>query len=310
MALDTEQIDRALARRAPLAPRTGGLRLIHAKADDLPGLVVERHGTALLLRHAAHLEPERETLADLLTDRLEDIRTVHAQLMRRSAEELRPALLLRGEPLATDAWAREQDLRYRVILGRGAGTGIFLDMREHRQAFARECAGGRSVLNLFSYTGLISVAARLAGASEILSVDAHRPYLDVYRENLALNGIDPKAGDTPAYQDDVMQVTARLVRRNKRFDAIFCDPPTRGRMAGARPFSEKRDYEELMARVLNLLAPEGVAYFASHALDVSPAGFRQRILRASRDAAVSVDLEERKPPLPLDFPWRGARWRT
>ncbi len=61
-----------------------------------------------------------------------------------------------------------------VSLEEGLNTGLFLDQRKNRAELMQRVAG-KSVLNLFSYTGAFSVAAAAAGASSVTSVDFFTP---------------------------------------------------------------------------------------------------------------------------------------
>ncbi len=185
----------------------------------------------------------------------------------------------------------EGGLKFLVNLRDYLDTGLFLDHRPLR-AHVRDLARGKRFLNLFCYTGSVSVYAAAGGASETVSVDLSQTYLDWAARNLALNGFDQAQhrlvwADAPGY----------LQTHSGMFDLIFVDPPTFSNSKRAEDFDVQRDH----ARLLNLcgerLLPNGTILFSNNfrrfKLDeVALAGF------AIRD--ISTDT------IPFDFK-RNAR---
>lgn len=141
-------------------------------------------------------------------------------------------------------------------------TGLFLDHRKTRGMVAAECEG-KSVLNLFCYTGSFSVYAGAAGASNTLGVDLSATYLEWARANLELNGLDRNRNRLR--RGDVMEVLRDLRGQGERFDIAVVDPPTFSnskRMEGV--FDVQRDHVELLEAVHAVLAPKGVVYFSTN----------------------------------------------
>jgi 23S rRNA (cytosine1962-C5)-methyltransferase len=156
----------------------------------------------------------------------------------------------------------EGGLRFEVCLDRYLDTGLFLDHRETR-GLVRERAAGRSVLNLFAYTGSFSVYAAAGDALASLTVDMSRTYQDWTRRNFLLNGVDPErhrllCADVLTFLDDAMA-------RGARFDLIVLDPPSFSNSKRMQEtFDVQRDHPRLLLRCLQLLAPDGELYFSNN----------------------------------------------
>jgi 23S rRNA (cytosine1962-C5)-methyltransferase len=133
------------------------------------------------------------------------------------SESLAPSGPVRGEPAPDPLVIHESGLAYRVRLGDGLKTGIFLDQRENRRR-VRELARGKHVLNLFAYTCGFTVAAAAGGALSSVSVDASKGALERGKENLEENGLF-----SPAHalvDDDVFSWLKFAGKRNERYDLV------------------------------------------------------------------------------------------
>src|SRR5204863_2023231 len=120
-------------------------------------------------------------------------RGVYEQRRTRSlaGEAPKPAELVRGAAAPVELEVSEGPLRFWVDVTAPLSTGLFLDLRAGRRAVAA-WSRGRRVLNLFSYTGAISVHAKHGGASEVVAVDVSQKGHARARKNFALNGFDPE----------------------------------------------------------------------------------------------------------------------
>ncbi|RZU46885.1 23S rRNA G2445 N2-methylase RlmL [Fluviicoccus keumensis] len=138
-------------------------------------------------------------------------------------------------------------------------TGLFLDHRPMRQKIAAEVQG-KSFLNLFAYTGSVSVHAALGGAKQTVTVDLSNTYLDWARKNFAVNGISPT--NHRFEEADVMEW---LHRCRETFDVIFIDPPTFSNSKKMRDvFDVQRDHVELLTLAMRHLKEDGVCYFSNN----------------------------------------------
>ena len=184
------RIEQALALRRGPVLQDAALRLVHGEADRLPGLIVDRYGSTLVVQVlSAGIERWRDVLADSLIEQ-----TGCARIYERSDAEVReleglPARTgaMRGDAPAVPLEIVEHGLRYAVDVIGGQKTGFYLDQRDNRRRI-RELAAGREVLNCFCYTGGFSLAALAGGALSVVSVDSSGPALEFARRNTQANG--------------------------------------------------------------------------------------------------------------------------
>lgn len=212
-------------------------------------------------------------------------------------ETLAPAHAVRGDDAPEEFTVRERGLTYRVRLGDGLSTGIFLDQRENR-AKLRELAKGRSMLNLFAYTCPFTVAAAAGGASRTVSVDVSQSSLEWGKRNLAENGLDGPAHVFVAA--DVFGWIEGARARRDRFDLIALDPPSYSTAKGSR-FSAESDYKRLAASCFALLAPGGTLLACTNHKGIVRMKFRRWLHEAARDAKREL-VKLRDLPEPADFP--------
>jgi 23S rRNA (cytosine1962-C5)-methyltransferase len=195
---------------------------------------------------------------------------------------------------------RERGLRFRVNLEDYVDTGLFPDHRETR-ARVRRGAEGRSVLNLFAYTGTFSAVALAGGAAHVTSVDLSRTYLAWAQANLRANRL-PLERHEPA-REDAFAFLAQAARHGRRWDLVIVDPPSFSTAGGpeGRGFDVRRDHPALLERVRRVVSADGVVIFSTN---------HQRFLPAL--AGLDFDAQETtEETVPPDFRNRGVHrsWR-
>lgn len=154
---------------------------------------------------------------------------------------------------------KEYQAEYLVNLHDYLDTGLFLDHRPLRQIITKS-AEGKKVLNLFSYTGSISVAAALGGASKVTSVDMSSTYMNWAKKNFEQNNI-PLTNHT-FIVDSALEY---LEKASQRFDIIVLDPPTFSNSKNMEEdFEVEKDQVFLIKHCLRLLDPNGVLYFSNN----------------------------------------------
>lgn len=156
---------------------------------------------------------------------------------------------------------QENGLRFIVNLSDYLDTGLFLDHRVTREKVKVE-AKDKKVLNLFSYTGSFSVYAAAGGASEVVTVDLSKTYLDWAKRNMQLNGfIDPVK-----YKFIQANVSKYLGSIEKNyFDVIILDPPTFSNSKRMDDILDiQRDHVKLINDCLEGLTPGGKIYFSTN----------------------------------------------
>ncbi len=155
----------------------------------------------------------------------------------------------------------EGSLKFLVNLERYLDTGLFLDHRPLRKFLLDNCQD-KKVLNLFCYTGSLSVAAAMGGA-EVVSIDMSRTYLDWAYENFLLNKIDPKKHTF--YQADVLKELNVRKDNHEKYDMILLDPPS---FSNSKRMEDdldiERDHPIIIRDCMNLLHLDGTLYFSTN----------------------------------------------
>ncbi len=269
------RLSRALALRDQLydAPF---YRLVHAEADGLPGVIIDRFGdTAVIQPNAAW--------ADLLYDEMcralmgvTGIKTIvkSASGRARTLEGLDDqGGVTHGEVSGPIAVPMNGATYMADLLG-GQKTGLFFDQRPNHAMFQRLAKGG-SVLDVFSHVGGFGLAALAGGATSALAVDGSAPALDLAGQGA--QAMDA-AARFEARRGDAFDVMTALAEEGRKFDAVVCDPPA---FAPAKPALDAglRAYEKV-ARLACPLVKEGgylVLCSCSHAADLEK--FRASSLR-------------------------------
>jgi 23S rRNA (cytosine1962-C5)-methyltransferase len=287
-------------RQRLLPPETDAFRLLFGEGDGLPGIVVDVYaGFAALVSYSPALTQVVSWVARALSSRPE-LRGVYERVTRRKdrASELRH---LSGEQAPEPLLAREQGLRYEVDLEAGQKTGLFLDHRDNRR-YLRELCAGRSVLNLFAYTGAFSVSCAAGGASKVTSVDIAAPAIAAAARNFALNALPASLHEgIPA---DVFEYLSGAQRRGQRWDIVIADPPS---FASSRSelFGALRAYKKLHTAALAVLNPGGLYAAASCTAQVSPDAFRQTLAEGATRAGQRLTIVHEAAHAP-DHPYAAG----
>ncbi len=286
--IDAAWVHRRIAAAAALRARVCDSpfhRLVHAEADQLPGLVVDRFGdVAVVQANAAAMD----RLLPEITAALLDLLPLRAVVGRNdSAARLQEGLpqhvsALHGE--AATAEVVEGGVRFGVDLLAGQKTGFFFDQRPNRDRVAALAQGAR-VLDVFCHTGAFGLRAAAAGADAVTLVDSSAPALERAMAAAAANGL----AAVSATRGDAFDVMTALAAAGERYDVVVCDPPA---FAKSRKDAEAglRAYQRMARLAAPLVAPGGFLFVAScshHApLDAFTGQVAAALHRARRDARV------------------------
>lgn len=297
----------AMRSELGLTPATDAYRLVHAESDGLPGLVVDRYGDWLAVQFLTlGVEVRRDLLLSLLAELYAPAGIVErsdATVRRQEGLSLRsgPAW---GQSPPPDLVIREHGLRFPADLMGGQKTGFYVDQRENRRIVAAH-AGGKRVLNAFSFTGAFGVYALAEGAAHVTNVDSSYEALAGAELALRLNGFDPDH-QAEAICGDVFQVLRAFRSEERQFDLVILDPPKFAR-SKAELDGAARGYKDINLLALGLLRPGGLlATFSCSGL-VTPDLFQKIIFGASIDAGREVQVLAKLSqgpdhPLLLSFP--------
>jgi len=281
------------------------VRLVHAESDGLPGLVVDRYGSTLVIQFlSAGAERWRSTFIELL---LELTNAEH--IYERSDADVREleGLPTRVGPLwgnpPSQIAIMENGLRFAVNLTQGHKTGFYLDQRFNRKK-VRDLAQGKDVLDCFAYTGGFTLNALSGGAASIVTVDTSEEALNLARENAELNLLPMERVEW--LQADVFQQLRKFRDQGRTFDLIVLDPP---KFAPTTSQVQKaaRGYKDINLLAFRLLRPGGWLVTFSCSGGVDALLFQKIVAGAALDAGVNAHIVnhlEQSPdhPVALNFP--------
>jgi 23S rRNA (cytosine1962-C5)-methyltransferase len=274
------RIERALKLREQLY-RMPYYRLVHAEADGLPGLVVDRFGEVLVVQaNAAGMD----LLQPLIVEALEAVLTPVAIVLRNDS----PARALEGLPVdvrvargAIDApvVVEENGASFLADVVAGQKTGWFFDQRDNR-GFVAGLARGARVIDLYCYSGGFSVAAAAGGGVSVTGIDRSEAALALARQAAARNGVEQVCEFRRA---EVFAEAAALAGAGERFDVVIADPPAFARSRRDVP-AALRGYRKLARLVAGLAAPGGIVFLASCSHNVAAGDFAEAARRGLADA--------------------------
>lgn len=287
----TEKLRRAYEMRRAIGLAESGdtdaYRLIHGEGDFMPGLVIDIYNkTAVMQAHSVGMHNIRQELAEGLIEvfggKLENVYYKSESTLPFKANiDTEDGYLIGKDD--KNYIATENGLKFQADWLKGQKTGFFIDQRENR-ALLEKYAKGRSVLNMFCYTGGFSFYALRGGAKEVHSVDSSAKAIELTKKNVELNFADCKnheayAVDAFKYLDDMQD----------RYDLIILDPPA---------FAKHRDvlrnalqgYKKLNAKAFEKIKPGGILFTFSCSQAVSKEQFRLAVFSAAAISGRNVKI--------------------
>ena len=274
------RLDRALKLRERLY-RAPYYRLVHAEADGLPGLVIDRFGEVLVVQNNT---AGMEALQPPLIEALGALLSPTAIVLRNDS----PARVLEGlEPEVVVALGRvdgpvtveENGAVFGADVLAGQKTGWFFDQRDNR-AFVAGVAQGARVIDLYCYSGGFAVAAARGGAASVTGIDRSEGALALAAEAARRNDV---AGICEFRRAEVFAEAAALAAAGERFDVVIADPPAFARSRRDVP-AALRGYRKLARLAAGLATPGGFVFLASCSHNVGAAEFAEAARRGLADA--------------------------
>ncbi|MBD8918135.1 MAG: class I SAM-dependent rRNA methyltransferase [Lachnospiraceae bacterium] len=265
---------------------TGSCRLIFGEADFLPGIVIDKFSDVLVVESLALgidklklqiLEAVKRVLAkDGMT-----IRGIYersdAKVREQEGMERYKGFI--GEPFDTRVEIVENGVKYIVDVEDGQKTGFFLDQKKNRAAMHSVCKGKR-VLDCFTHTGSFALNAGIAGATEVIGVDASELGVEQARKNARLNGLEDKVSFVCA---DVFDFLPALEEKGEKFDVVILDPPAFTKSRNSIKNAVK-GYREINVRGMKLVKNGGFLATCSCSHFMDPELFHKTIMEAARGA--------------------------
>jgi 23S rRNA (cytosine1962-C5)-methyltransferase len=275
-----QRLARALRLRERLYPG-GFYRLIHAEADGLPGLIVDRYGEAVVVQaNTAGMDRLLPELLEALDRELVPKTVVlRNDSPARGLETLATEVKLAKGELGGPIEVLENGCRFLVDLQGGQKTGWFFDQRDNRAAVARVAASAK-VLELYTYGGGFAIAAARGGAREVLAIDRSAPALTLAEDSARRNGVDAMCRFA---RGEAFEELERRSAAGERFDVVIADPPafvkSRKDLAAGL-----RGYRKLVRLAAQVVAPGGFLFIASCSHNVERAMFDDEVRRGLADA--------------------------
>lgn len=261
------RIARALSLRERLYAKPF-YRLVHAEADGLPGVIIDRFGDAAVIQpNAAWAEAMIADLAGALAD-VTGVATIlkNGTGRARGLEGLEEEMTILSGDLSAPVPVPMNGATYMADLIGGQKTGLFFDQRDNHAFAARLGRGGR-MLDVFSHVGGFALAALADGAESALAVDASAPALGLAEQGAAASGFGDRFTTS---KGDAFAVMEALGQEGASFSLVVCDPPA---FAPAKPALQAglRAYERVARLAAPLVAPGGylVLCSCSHAADLT-----------------------------------------
>lgn len=265
---------------------TESCRLIFGEADFLPGIIVDKFSDILVVESLAlGIDRFKPVILEQLKKVLHEDGIMIRGIYERSDAKVR---LQEGmerfkgfisEPFDTRIEIRENGVKYIVDVEDGQKTGFFLDQKYNRLAIQRLCKGKR-VLDCFTHTGSFALNAGIAGASEVLGVDASELGIRQAEENAALNDLSDRVHFTCA---DVFNLLPELDRNGEKFDVVILDPPAFTKSRSSVKNATK-GYREINLRGMKLVKDGGYLATCSCSHFMTPELFSKTIREAAAGA--------------------------
>lgn len=238
---------------------TDSCRLIFGEADFLPGLIVDKFSDVLVAESLAlGIDRFKTAIIEIVKQVLKEdgifIRGVYerSDAKVRLNEGMERVKGFLGEEFDTKVPITENGVKYLVDVKEGQKTGFFLDQKYNRLAIRRMCRGAR-VLDCFTHTGSFALNAGLAGAREVLGVDASDTAVRQAEENAALNGLEKTVRFLCA---DVFELLPQLAEAGERYDVVILDPPAFTKSRSSIKNAVK-GYREINLRAMKLVRDGG-----------------------------------------------------
>ncbi|MSO85666.1 MAG: class I SAM-dependent rRNA methyltransferase [Rhodospirillales bacterium] len=273
-SLDRAFVAERLRAALALRQRLFGLpfyRLVHAEADGLPGLIVDRMGDVCVVQAGT---AGVENLTGEILAALDEVLSPRAVVLAnesplralegletytRVAQGARPGMLE----------VEEAGLVFYADPLAGQKTGWFFDQRDNRAFVAHLAKGAGAILDLFTYAGGFAIQAAAAGAAKVIAVDSSGPALALAKKAAERNGV---AGACEFLKLDAFAALEDLAGRSERFDVVIADPPPFARAKKDVPAALK-GYRKLARMAAALVRPGGFLFIASCSHNVTAEAF-------------------------------------
>ncbi|MCD5057146.1 class I SAM-dependent rRNA methyltransferase [Enterococcus faecalis] len=276
---------------------TTAYRLFNGEGDGIGGVIIDRYADYAVFSWY------NETLYQKKAELLTAFRTVYPDIIgayekiRFSTKDLPESQFLYGEQAPEPLLVTENGVQFATYLNEGLMTGIFLDQKEVRGRLVDGFAVGKTVLNMFSYTGAFSVAAAMGGAVATTSVDLAKRSLPKTTEQFEVNHLNLVPQKIIVM--DVFDYFKYASRKGLSYDMIILDPPSFARNK-KKVFSVAKNYGELVKDSIDILTDKGTLIASTNAANLSLAKYQKMVITALQEKNVRYKITDTYQ-LPADF---------
>ena len=285
-----KRVEDAVAKRSFLSEITNARRLVFSEADGLPGLIVDQYDNTIVFQISTlGMERMKEGVLKALAD------TVNPEFIYEKSDSpfrkieglktIKKWLLYEGK---TTVEIYEGDAKFVVDIENCHKTGFYLDQRRSRAAL-KEISNGKTVLDLFCYTGGFSINAALGGAKHVVGVDIKPEWLALARKNAELNGVSEKIEHR---EGDCFDILNNICESGEKFDIIVLDPPSFVKEKKS-VISAAKGYKELNTLAMRSLNEGGTLCTFSCSYNMSNEIFSDVIKKSAAEAGKNLTVLKR-----------------
>jgi 23S rRNA (cytosine1962-C5)-methyltransferase len=299
-AFFARKIQRAIASRHDFyaSEDTTAFRVFNSEGDGIGGLIIDYYdGYYVMSWYSEGIYQFKEYVIEALKSAPNFKGLYQKKRFNVKGQYIEEDDFVAGDKGEFPLIVKENGIRFAVYLNDGAMVGVFLDQRDVRKTIRDKYAKGKTVLNMFSYTGAFSVAAALGGAAKTTSVDLANRSLAKTIEQFSVNGIDHEAQDIIV--EDVFKYFKYAVKKNMTFDLVVLDPPSFAK-SKKHTFSAAKDYKDLLKEAIALTKPNGVIVASTNASNFDMKKFHSFIEKAFNEKGERYKMMEQFA-LPADF---------
>ncbi|OGV55070.1 MAG: hypothetical protein A2017_07470 [Lentisphaerae bacterium GWF2_44_16] len=300
------RLRKAAEQRLSLLRRdTNAYRVVNGENDLLPGLIIDRYAETAVIKiytpaWIPHLKDIVNGLDKVMSPENIVLRLSNSiQSRPEYAHGLTNGISLKGS--CETVVFKENGILFEADPVNGQKTGFFLDQRDNRSR-AEALAEGKTVLNVFSYTGGFSIYAARGGALSVASLDISKPAIEAAKRNFELNRENNKiaSAEKEFIAEDAFEALSGMYKAGRAFDMVIIDPPSFAKKQ-ADVKNALSAYARLVKMGLNVLNPGGTFIMASCSSRISPEMFFTTVGRAASETGRRLN-EIEKTAHALDHP--------
>ena len=277
-------IDRALVRRKTWS-KENSYRLVHSESDGLPGLIIDKYESNYVIQINCYgMDKRRDMIIKSLTRLKPGFIYEKSDTQLRKLEGLEAVQKLHYGNLTNPVAISQAGIPLMVDVETGQKTGFFFDLADIRK-MVKEISRGRTVLDLFCYTGAFSLYAASGGALSVTAVDSSQSAIELAK----LNSINAGTDDIRFICADAFEF---LRNHEQQYDIVIVDPPSFTKSKKSLS-AARRGYGEINRRAMKRLANDGVLVTTSCSYHMNEQDFLEILRKAAVDAGILMEITDR-----------------